>query len=96
MTRFTILISRFGHHEPKVGPPYCRIFGIQDPILTSSPLEESIIRTSSFHHEASRGTTFDLSQLMLRDADTHTMLLPLESIFALVALIPSSSRKHTR
>lgn len=50
--------------------------------LTSSPLEESLIGTPSFYYEAVDSTTDDLYYLMLREANTHTTLLTLESTFA--------------
>lgn len=49
-------------------------------------IEEPLIRTCSFHHEAANGTTLDLS-LLPHEAGTHTKSLLLESTFISEALI---------
>lgn len=72
-------------------PSWHHISGLHDP--ASNPLEQPLIRLSSFHYEATHGAALDLSQLTFHEADTHAMSLSLESNFALEALIPSSTRK---
>lgn len=54
---------------------------------TLSPLEGPVMGTSSSYHDIAHAATLDLSQLILREMDTHMMTLLFESIFSLKGLI---------
>lgn len=86
ITKHIFLDLGSGHSaRQKLYALWHHISSIQDPTLgtltVESTLQEPFIGMSLFHHEEACSTLCDLSQVMLHETKTYTVLLPLESTF---------------